>query len=514
MVMLVYLVQILIIRPRRRKSACTAPLPPGPVPWPVVGNLPEMLLTEKPAFRWIHFLMRETAGAEDIACVKLGGVHVISIACPKIAREVLAGRHVRVAPAYLRVPDIQRGYRSAVLSPHGDQWRKMRRVLAAGVACPARHRWLHDKRAGEADHLTRYVYNLATGGSGGAVDVRHVARHYCGNVVRRLVFSRRYFGEPRDDGGPGPMEVQHVDAVFASLGLLYNFCVSDYLPWLLGLDLDGHEKSVREANETVNRLHDRVIDERWRQWKGGEKEEVEDLLDVLITLKDANGKPLLTIEEVKAQYQRKSRSRPWTTRRTRWNGLAELVSTPEALAKAVAELDRVVGRDRLVQESDIPRLNYVKACIRLHPVAPFNVPHVALADATVAGYHVPEGSHVLLSRVGLGRNPAVWDEPLRFNPDRHIISDDPKTEEVTLAENDLRFISFSTGRRGCIAAPLGTAMSVMLFGRLLQGFTWSKPAGVAAVDLSESRYAMFMAKPLVLHAEPRLPADLYPSISN
>ena len=58
--------------------------------------------------------------------------------------------------------------------------------------------------------------------------------------------------------------------------------------------------------------------------------------------------------------------------------------------------------------------------------------------------------------------------------------------DVALTEHELRFISFSTGRRGCVAATLGTAMSVMLFGRLLQGFTWSKPAGVAGIDLSES----------------------------
>jgi tyrosine N-monooxygenase len=191
------------------------------------------------------------------------------------------------------------------------------------------------------------------------------------------------------------------------------------------------------------------------------------------------------------------------------------VSNPELLGKAVVEVDRIVGRDRrLVQESDIPRLNYLRACIReafrLHPVAPFNVPHIALVETTVAGYRVPEGSHVLLSRVGLGRNPAVWDVPLRFDPDRHISS----TLEVTLAENDLRFISFSTGRRGCVAASLGTAMSGMLFARLLQGFTWRRPAGVAAVDLNESRHDMFMAEPLLLHAEPRLPAELYPAISN
>ncbi|GJM98135.1 hypothetical protein PR202_ga15115 [Eleusine coracana subsp. coracana] len=518
-VILVYLAQILIRqRQRQRKSTFTAPLPPGPFPWPVVGNLPEMLLTEQPPFRWIHSVMREM-GADDIACVKLGGVHVIPITCPKIAREVLKTQDANFAsrPLAFAFSTFSGGYRSAVLSPFGDQWKKMRRVLSADIVCPSRHRWLHDKRADEADNLTGYVYNKARRSAGASgVDVRHIARHYCGNVIRRLLFNRRYFGEEpaQGDGGPGPLEVQHVEAVFASVELICAFSVSDYLPWLLGLDLDGHEKDVKEANKIVNRLHDRVIDERWRQWKGGEKQEVEDLLDVLITLKDAKGRPLLTIEEVKAQSQEitlAAMDNP--SNAVEW-ALAELVSNPELLEKAVKEMDHVVGRDRLVQESDIPRLNYLKACIReafrLHPVAPFNVPHVALAETTVAGYRVPEGSHVLLSRVGLGRNPAVWDEPLRFNPDRHIVA----TAEVTLAENDLRFISFSTGRRGCIAVQLGSAMSVMLFGRLLQGFTWSKPAGVPAVDLSESRHNMFMAKPLVLHAQPRLPAKLYPTISN
>ncbi|GJN37053.1 hypothetical protein PR202_gb25974 [Eleusine coracana subsp. coracana] len=504
----------------RRRSTCTtttpSSLPPGPVPWPVVGNLPEMLL-RKPAFRWIHSMMNELR--TDIACVKLGRVHVVSITCPKIAQEVLKKQDANFAsrPLTFATETLSRGYRNAVMSPYGDQWKKMRRVVTSEIVCPSRHRWLHDKRAEEADNLTRYVYNLTTtstgssGASGIIINVRHVARHYCGNVIRRLVFNRRYFGEPQPDGGPGPLEVQHMDAVFTCLGFLYAFCVSDYLPWLVGLDLDGHEKVVKEANATVNGLHDTVIGERWKQWKSGERREVEDFLDVLISLKDAQGNPVLTIEEVKAQslditfaaVDNPSNAIEWA--------LAEMMNNPELLAKAVEEIDHVVGQDRLVQESDIPRLNYLKACIReafrLHPVAPFNVPHVALADTTVAGYHIPKGSHVLLSRIGLGRNPSVWEDPLRFNPERHISAGGKA--DVLLIENDLRLISFSTGRRGCIAASLGTAMCVMLFGRLLQGFTWSKPGGMAAVDLSESKHDTSMAKPLLLHAEPRLPAHLY-----
>jgi phenylalanine N-monooxygenase len=81
--------------------------------------------------------------------------------------------------------------------------------------------------------------------------------------------------------------------------------------------------------------------------------------------------------------------------------LSEMLNQLEVLQKAVDEIDRVVGKERWVQESDNPKLNYVKACARegyrLHSVVPFNLPHVAMQDMTVADYFIPKGSHVLLS---------------------------------------------------------------------------------------------------------------------
>ena len=190
--------------------------------------------------------------------------------------------------------------------------------------------------------------------------------------------------------------------------------------------------------------------------------------------------------------------------------MAEMINQPETLQKAIEEIDSVVGKDRLVQESDIPKLNYVKACareaFRLHPIAPFNLPHVSNADSIVAGYFIPKGSHVLLSRVGLGRNPKVWDEPLEFKPERHLKDG---SIEVNLTETELRFISFSTGRRGCMGVALGTEMTVMLLARLIQGFTWRVPPNETKINLSESENDIFLAKPLHALAKPRLPAQLY-----
>lgn len=193
--------------------------------------------------------------------------------------------------------------------------------------------------------------------------------------------------------------------------------------------------------------------------------------------------------------------------------LSEMLNQPELLEKATEEIDRVVGNGRLIQESDIPQLPYTVACareaLRLHPVTAFNVPHLSMADCTVGGYFIPKGSHVLLSRHGLGRNPTVWDQPLRFYPERHLLEN-----KCDLGEGELRFISFTRGRRGCVGAGLGTNMTVMLLGRLLQCFAWKIPEGMEKIDLrSEEANSLFKATPLFAHANPRLSPSVYLSLS-
>ncbi|KAL0368015.1 UNVERIFIED_CONTAM: Phenylalanine N-monooxygenase CYP79D16 [Sesamum calycinum] len=186
--------------------------------------------------------------------------------------------------------------------------------------------------------------------------------------------------------------------------------------------------------------------------------------------------------------------------------LAEMINQPYILDKACKELDQVVGRNRLVDESDLHKLNYVKACVkeafRLHPVAPFNVPRVSTEDTIVGGYFIPKGSHVLLSRPGLGRNSRIWEDPLVYKPKRHIINDD---SEVVLVDHELNMLSFSTGRRGCPAVVLGSTMTVILLARLIQGFNWSAPPNGPnnTINLTESEENLSMAKPLIAHAIPR-----------
>lgn len=72
---------------------------------------------------------------------------------------------------------------------------------------------------------------------------------------------------------------------------------------------------------------------------------------------------------------------------------------PEVQKKAQAELDRVVGLDRLPDFSDLDQLPYVRAIametLRWMPALPFGVPHNLASDDMYKGYHIPKGALVV-----------------------------------------------------------------------------------------------------------------------
>nr|GLL24515.1 isoleucine N-monooxygenase 2-like [Ipomoea trifida] len=499
---------------RKQKANKQLPLPPGPMAWPIVGCFPQ-LLRNKPVFRWMLNLMEEMN--TEIACFNLGGTNVIAVTSPEVAREVLKKQDSVFAsrPTCMSAELVSSNYLISVVAPMGEQWKKMRRVLTSHVVSPNALNWLYNKRATEADHLVHYIYNQcrnAAGGCGGVVvDVRAMGKHFCGNVMKQMVFSKRYFKAGTEDGGPGVEDEEHIDATFGVLDLLYSFGISDFFPWLKMFDLEGHRKAIQKVVEGVRKYQDPEVDERIKMWKDGAKTEQQDILDVLIKLKDVHGKPLLTSEEIKTQIlelmitivDNPSNVVEWV--------VAEMLNQPEILKRATEELDNIVGKDKLVQESDLPRLNYLNACLkeafRIHPLSAFVPPHLCSTDTTLSNYFIPKGSHVMISRHGLGRNPRIWEEPLKFKPERHLKNDG---SEVSLADPEVKILSFSAGRRGCPGVQLGSLVSGMLLGRLLQGFEWSVPHG-GRVDLKEAKDSILLANALNALAKPRLPHHIYSS---
>ncbi|MCD7464291.1 hypothetical protein HAX54_052457 [Datura stramonium] len=99
----------------------------------------------------------------------------------------------------------------------------------------------------------------------------------------------------------------------------------------------------------------------------------------------------------------------------------------ESLRTLMMSLDRVIESDRIITESDMSKLSYlqsvVKESLRLHPPTPLMPPHMASASVKIGGYNIPKGSIVHENVWALGRDPKVWKDPLQFRPERFIEED-------------------------------------------------------------------------------------------
>ncbi|KAF8398704.1 hypothetical protein HHK36_014561 [Tetracentron sinense] len=432
------------------KKSMQVSLPPGPAPWPVVGNLPEVF-RNKPTFKWILGLMDDMN--TGIACICLGQVHVIPVTRLEIGRQFLKKQDAVFAsrPITMRMEYSSRGFLSIAITPMGEQWKKMSKVVASKVITHARLRWLLNKRMEEANNLVWFVYKLCNTSVDSIINLRVFSWQYSGNVMRKMISNKRFFGEGSKDRGPSVEEEEYVDALFTILSLLYTFCVSDYmlsstLTFIYICIYQGDNVNVVIGLDLCIVIYSFLYCKLlfWPYMKPMASY----WLRAVITL-------TLLQDLIYASVDNPLNAVEWV--------LVEMINRPEILKKAVEEIDWVVGRERLVQESDFPELNYIKACareaFRIHPIAPFNLPHVSNYDAMVLSYFIPKGSHVLLSRVGLGRNPNIWEEPLKFKPERHLKDE---LANVELAEQELLFITFSTRKRGCIGEELRFAMTIML----------------------------------------------------
>ena len=190
--------------------------------------------------------------------------------------------------------------------------------------------------------------------------------------------------------------------------------------------------------------------------------------------------------------------------------MSELLKQPHLIRKATEELDRVIGRDRLVEERDIPQLPYINAIMketmRKHPVAVLLAPHLALEDCNIAGYEIRKGTRIFTNTWSIGRNPSIWDAPEEFCPERFLGKD------IDVKGQNFELLPFGSGRRMCPGYSLGLKMISSSLANLLHGFNWKFPDNMKVEDLGmDEVYGLATPRkfPLIAVVEPRLPLNLY-----
>ena len=176
----------------------------------------------------------------------------------------------------------------------------------------------------------------------------------------------------------------------------------------------------------------------------------------------------------------------------------ELIMNPKVMEKAQAEVRSVVGDRIVVQESDLPRLLYMKAVIkeifRLHPAAPVLVPRESLEDIIIDGYNIPAKTRIYVNAWGMGRDPKLWENPETFEPERFVGS------SIDFKGQDFELIPFGAGRRSCPAIIFGIATVEIALAQLLHSFDWELPPGIKAQDIDNTEaFGISMHRTVPLH---------------
>ncbi|KAG0706547.1 cytochrome P450 [Suillus ampliporus] len=131
-----------------------------------------------------------------------------------------------------------------------------------------------------------------------------------------------------------------------------------------------------------------------------------------------------------------------------------MVLNPEAQAKAQAEIDRVVGKDRLPDFDDRPALPYVEAILRetlrWHPALLFGPPRATTTNDIYKGYFIPEGVIVFANGWAMTHNETKYPRPDEFKPERFLHEDGSLT-------SDTMSLAFGWGRRLCVGRHLADA---------------------------------------------------------
>ncbi|KAF8369713.1 hypothetical protein HHK36_032264 [Tetracentron sinense] len=282
--------------------------------------------------------------------------------------------------------------------------------------------------------------------------------------------------------------------------------ISDLFPILAPFDIQGVEGEMKKLLPWVDRIFDPIIDDRLKL--NGEKGEQssnhkgnKDLLQFLLQLNEqGDTERPLTKTEMKAILLDIAVGGTDTTSTTVEWVMAELMQHPEVMRRAQEELDDVVGVNNIVEESHLPKLQYldaiVKETLRLHPALPLLVPHCPSLSCIVGGYTVPKGTRVFLNVWAMQRDPQVWNNPLEFQPERFLRD----AGTCDYSGNNFNYLPFGSGRRICAGITLAQRMLMYVLASLLHSFLWQLHKDTE-LDLTE-KFGIVLRKKDTTHCYP------------
>nr|AIY22747.1 flavonoid 3'-hydroxylase [Iochroma calycinum] len=484
------------------------PLPPGPKPWPIIGNI--VHLGPKP-----HQSIADMARTYGpFMHLRMGFVDVVVAASASVAAQFLKTHDANFSsrPPNSGAKHLAYNYHDLVFAPYGPRWRMLRKICSVHLFSAKALDDFRHVRQEEVRTLTRALANA----SQKPVKLGQLLNVCTTNSLARVMLGKRVFAD--GTGGIDPQAEEFKSMVVEMMVLAGVFNIGDFIPALDWMDIQGVAGKMKKLHARFDAFLTSILEEH-KGKRIGEMKEQGDLLSTLISLKneddDDNGGKL-TDTEIKALLLNLFVAGTDTSSSTVEWAIAELIRNPRILAQVQQEIDKVVGRNRLVMESDLAQLTYLEAIVketfRLHPSTPLSLPRIASESCEINGYFIPKGSTLLVNVWAIARDPNEWADPLEFRPERFLPGGEkPK---VDVKGNDFEAIPFGAGRRICAGMSLGIRMVQLMTATLIHSFNWDLPNGQLPEKLNmEEAYGLTLqrADPLVVHPRPRLEAQVYGS---
>lgn len=433
----------------RRRS-----MPPGPVGLPWIGNRHQL-----PAVKPWRKFAEWNGEYGPVVSLFLGRTPVIVLGTAQAAWDLLEKRSdiYSSRPRFVVAGEILSDNRRGLMLPNNDGWRRWRKVLHSG---------LHSRKADTYQEIQSLeskvaMYQLLT-------DPEHWERHlqrYAASVVVSMSYGRRV--NSIDEW----IVKENNEAMdyLTSVNIPGKYIVESW-PWLLRLPkfLQWFRAKPEVQRQRDIKFYMHLLDDVKARMADGS---IRDCL----TSQTINEMPKNGMSELEIAY---AVSSPFgagieTTAGTLSTFFLAMLHFPEVMKKAQAELDAVVGPDRMPDFGDKQNLPYINAIVnealRWRPVAILGgTPHAVTADDYYEGMHIPKGSTVFANLAGIMHDPAMFPSPDTFSPERFLSpTAHPRTEPGAFD------LPFGWGRRICPGMHLSLNSLFINVARILWGFTIS-----------------------------------------
>ncbi|KAG1813631.1 cytochrome P450 [Suillus subaureus] len=409
-----------------------APYPPGPRGWPLIDNIldmprikPWLTFTEwgqkygecLPFFQNHAFSKVSSIG--DITHIEVLGRHMFVLNSSKTALEMMDSKSTLYSdrPVVPMAGELVGWKDSMAFLPYGDSFRQQRKNL---------HRVI---------------------GSRAAVN-EHV-RHTAGAIILRI--SHGY--EVKENNDPF-VDLANCVLANVSQATAPGAFMVDILPflakvpaWFPGASFKRISRKWRETlEEMVSAPHKSVKDQM-----------ADGAASMSFTSNLLEGRDMSAEEDHAVKWSAFSlySGGSDTTVSAIYSLFLAMTLFPDVQKKAQAEIDAVVGPDRLPTFTDRDSLPYtdalVKEVLRWSVITPTGFLHCVTEDDIHDGYYIPKGSLVMPNIWFMLNDPRTYANPSQFNPERFLAKDgkDPETEPRTMC--------FGFGRRICPGIHLAEA---------------------------------------------------------